>query len=86
LPPHRGGLGGGKGALDAGDAADYTAVFGASAVRKGTRAGLEVARVPEEIPAVGVISGPAEIVLEVGHVPRLSGMKGQDGVDLPTLQ
>src|ERR1700694_356032 len=30
LPPHRGGLGGGKGAHDAGDAAGYTAIFGAS--------------------------------------------------------
>jgi len=51
-----------------------------------TRAGPEVAGVPEEIPAVGVISAPAEIVLEVLHGPRLRAAKAQDAVDLPALQ
>src|SRR6266571_2953362 len=57
LGPHRGGSGGRKEALHAGDAAGYTATVGAGAgaVGNGTRAGLEVAGVPEEVPAIGVI-------------------------------
>src|SRR5579863_5610545 len=59
----------------------------ARAVGKGTCAArLEVGGVPEEIPAIGEVSAPAEIVLAVVHGPRLAALKVHDGVDLPAFQ
>src|SRR5579863_4691883 len=68
--------------------ASYTArSTEARAVGKGTCAArLEVGGVPEEIPAIGEVSAPAEIVLAVVHGPRLAALKVHDGVDLPAFQ
>src|SRR5262249_715710 len=74
-------------ATDAGetlrDVSDFTEV----AVRNPTpAAGLEVAGVSIEIPAVGKFSGPAEIVTRVVNIPGLGSLKIHDGVELPPLQ
>ena len=67
----------------------------ATAVGNGTCAGLEVLGVPEEIPAIGDLSvrgvpaqsvHHAEGVLCVIYGPRLGGLHGQDGVELPAFQ
>ena len=55
----------------------------ARAVWNGLNVGLEVVGVPEEIPTVGVISSPAEIVpAAVGHIPRLRAVKIQHRLTL----
>jgi hypothetical protein len=48
--------------------------------------GFEVGGVPEEIPAIGEISVPAEIEGAVINGPRLGALEVQDGVELPAFQ
>jgi hypothetical protein len=61
-----------KGALNAGNAAGYTAVAGTGAVGNGARAGLVVGRVAVVVPAIGVIETSAEIVRGVERDPPVS--------------
>src|SRR2546422_10474124 len=88
LRPHRGGSGGGKEGLDGRDATGYTATRRAtvSAVWEGTRAGPEVVGVAVEVPAIGEVPAPAEIVPQVVAEPRLGALKADDRVELPALQ
>src|SRR5712692_4846579 len=58
----------------------------ARAVGNGIRAGLEIEGVPEEIPPIRALAGPAEIVGGVAYVPRLGALNRYDGVDLPAFQ
>src|SRR5215831_14988127 len=65
---------------DVGDVAEV-------AVRNPTpAAGLEVAGVSIEIPAINEFSCPAEIITHVGYIPGLGSLKVHDGVEFPTLQ
>src|ERR1700688_1994055 len=55
-------------------------------VRYGIRAGFEGGAVAVDIPAIGEVSRSAEIIPAVVHEPRLTALKGHDGVDLPAFQ
>src|SRR5882762_10953425 len=58
----------------------------AAAVRNADLAGSEVGRIAEDVPAIGIFSGPAEIIPAVPCRPRLGCLNIHDGVDLPAFQ
>ena len=56
------------------------------AIRNRGITGLEVLVVAEEIPAIGILEGPADIVRLVVPVPGLAGLQRYNRIELPAFQ